>query len=98
MRYSLTLLAACLLAFSSGCSKSPALTAPGTVGASSAVRSNSVARTPVATAAASRTAANSGKTTVAVESAPEKSSNYSNEDVSSEISRQGSTHQNDSWE
>jgi hypothetical protein len=94
MRYSLTLLAVCLLAFSSACSKAPTLTAPGTVG-SSALRSNSVARTPVATAAATR---NSGKTTVAVESTPEQGSDYSNEDVSSEISRQGSTDQNDSWE
>jgi len=94
MRYSLTLLAACLLAFSSGCSKSPALTTPGSVG-SSALRSNSVARTPVATSAAAR---NTGKTTVEVESAPAQSSDYSNEDVSTEISRQGSTDQNDSWE
>ncbi len=93
MRYSLTLLAVCLLAFSSACSKAPTLTAPGTVG-SSALRSNSVARTPVASAAATR---NTGKTTV-VESTPEQGSDYSNEDVSSEISRQGSTDQNDSWE
>ncbi len=97
MRYSLTLLAACLLAFSSACSKAPTLTAPGTVG-SSALRSNSVARTPVATAAASRNTVNSGKTTVEVESAPEQTSKYSNEDVSAEISRQGSSDQNDSWE
>lgn len=95
MRYTLTLLAACVLAFSSACAKSPTLTAPGTVG-SSALRSNSVVRsTPVTTATASR---NTGKTTVEVESAREQSSDYSNEDVSAEISRQGSTNQNDSWE
>lgn len=95
MRYSLTVLAVFVLAFSSACAKSPTLTAPGTVGAS-ALRSNSVARnTPVTTAAASR---NTGKTTVEVESTREQSSNYSNEDVSAEISRQGSTDQNDSWE
>jgi hypothetical protein len=110
MRLSQSLaLAICFLAFATGCSKSPTLTAPGTVGgavarsANTNTAYNSYAATPARSTNTTNNAAvnasrASGKAPVQVDSAPDTHSSYSNEDISAEIARQGSADPQDSWE